>query len=401
MTGIDLNLKRHESHLSGQYRKRASHVFKQNRFVPGDGSSADEGVSPLRRSLPRPPQGSELFLSRSVSLDGLCSTHISGELARYRSLSSSATNEALSHGNPERRISQRPCLCQRNAGLEDSRLSSPVFDCHRPISVRKGRFWSRTQRNRLRLGFHYHRFVSLRISLGALSEDQGGGQTPHTPRSSRQHPHVHTDQRRQDARRQRLGRDSSGGRFLLRHGSGLSRLRAFVRSRPSLGFLRDQVQKQYGVSQILFSSGRKGDWSSIGSDDCADGFLFFQRLSGQDAKGQVFRRGAGQGSHLLDQHLSSAVSDDRPTLQMSLAGRTLFQMDQAASSDKTFLWNFRECRENSSVDRRLNLRAGCDYEEAIEPGGEPLHNFTDLERDRFRENAHFTGPGGRSLQNAR
>src|SRR3989338_645239 len=275
MTGIDLNLKRHESHLSGQYRKRASHVFKQNRFVPGDGSSADEGVSPLRRSLPRPPQGSELFLSRSVSLDGLCSTHISGELARYRSLSSSATNEALSHGNPERRISQRPCLCQRNTGLEDLRRFCPGFDWDRPISVRKGRFWSRTQRNRLRLGFHYHRFVSLRISLGALSDDQGGGQTPHTPRSSGQHPHVHTDQRWQDARRQCLGRNSSGGRLLLRHGSGVSRLRASVCSRPSFRFLRDPFQKQYGISQTLFSSGQKRNWSSIGSTVVRFNFLDF------------------------------------------------------------------------------------------------------------------------------
>ena len=86
---------------------------------------------------------------------------------------------------------------------------------------------------------------------------------------------------------------------------------------------------------------------------------------------------------------------------MPLAGGTVFQVDQAASPNQAILRHVRERREDANLDCHLGLRAGRDHEEAVESQGESLHNFTDFECDRFRENAHFTSLGEQSLQNSR
>ena len=137
------------------------------------------------------------------------------------------------------------------------------------------------------------------------------------------------------------------------------------------------------------------------SDDRAHRVLFRQGISGQNASGPLLRYGNRKGSDLLDQQLPVAVTHHRKTLQMPLAGGTLLQMDQAASSDHTLFRDFRECREDADMDCGVGVRAGRDHEEAPEPGPESLHNFTGLERDRFRENARFTSLGGGQLQTGR
>src|SRR6476619_3820635 len=72
----------------GQTRVRANHA-----------AFAADHVSPLRDALWRSAQGQELFLSRPIPLDGIRSTDLSRQFARYRSLPARATEQALSHGH--------------------------------------------------------------------------------------------------------------------------------------------------------------------------------------------------------------------------------------------------------------------------------------------------------------
>jgi len=67
----------------------------------------------------------------------------------------------------------------------------------------------------------------------------------------------------------------------------------------------------------------------------------------------------------------------------------VFSLDQAAPAHQGFLRHFRERREDSSLGGRLCLRAGGDCQKAPGAGPEPLQNFADSQRDRFRENSHF------------
>lgn len=83
---------------------------------------------------------------------------------------------------------------------------------------------------------------------------------------------------------------------------------------------------------------------------------------------------------------------------MSMAGGTLFQMDQTKFTDQEILWHLRECGQNPNLDRDINLCYRSDYEKEIEYRVITLHNFTNFECDHFRKNAHFKSAGNGSLQ---
>jgi hypothetical protein len=42
---------------------------------------------------------------------------------------------------------------------------------------------------------------------------------------------------------------------------------------------------------------------------------------------------------------------------MSVAGGIIFQVDQATSADQKFLWQFRKCGEDPSLDSGVGLRS--------------------------------------------
>lgn len=102
---------------------------------------------------------------------------------------------------------------------------------------------------------------------------------------------------------------------------------------------------------------------------------------------QVPRCRARQGLGIPDQQLRTACTDHRTTLPLSLAGRTILQMDQAASSDQAVLRHHRERSQNTDMDRYFRLRPGRHCEETAQNRGFSLHNSTDTEPDTFRKNS--------------
>ena len=70
-----------------------------------------------------------------------------------------------------------------------------------------------------------------------------------------------------------------------------------------------------------------------------------------------------------------------------LANRTVLPVDQTAFAHQGLLRNLGECRQITDPDRRLRLRADRHHQKAAAPGAEPLHNSTDPELDRVRENS--------------
>jgi hypothetical protein len=86
-----------------------------------------------------------------------------------------------------------------------------------------------------------------------------------------------------------------------------------------------------------------------------------------------------------DQQLLPAGHHDCRSLSLPLAGEIVFQMDQAASQNQGLLWHYRECSQNSDLDRHLGLCARGYREENLESGPKSLHNSTDSEPDPFRK----------------
>src|SRR5882724_12186206 len=99
----------------------------------------------------------------------------------------------------------------------------------------------------------------------------------------------------------------------------------------------------------------------------------------------------GEEIQVPDQQLHPAGTYYRPDLQVAVASRIVFPVDQNAPTDQGLLRHQRERGEDPNLDRRLRLRPGGNCSQAPRAGIESLPNSTDFERDALRENAHFTG----------
>src|ERR1039458_9821597 len=86
-------------------------------FVAAFGFPSDLPVSDLRRSLPRQSLHQRLFLLGSVPLPAVRSTHLSPQLAGYRSLSSRPAIQTLPYGFSRASFSQHAGARQRGSRL--------------------------------------------------------------------------------------------------------------------------------------------------------------------------------------------------------------------------------------------------------------------------------------------
>ena len=98
-------------------------------------------LSQMCPTLSRRTIREEIPLSRSVSGDGICSTHLSRRTPRYRSLPSCTTKQTLSYGNSNKGIQEYTGRCQRTTRLEDLRRLRPGTDQNCAASICKRRSW--------------------------------------------------------------------------------------------------------------------------------------------------------------------------------------------------------------------------------------------------------------------
>lgn len=231
---------------------------------------------------------------------------------------------------------------------------------------------------------------SFAFSVGQIPKTQGRRQTPHFDRSSRQHPFLYSDYRWKSPRRQCPRQSGPGTRIFLHSGSWLSRLQSSLPFASGPVLLCDSFQIESSIPKTLFSRDRQIHGSPLGPNRCPDNFLRRQVVSGKTSACPLLRSRKQQTLMLLDQQFFAASFDHCPTVQMPLAGGTVFQMDQTTSEDQSLLRYLRKCRENPSLDRRLSLHPGSHPEKAAWLRSRPLHNSTDFECDVIRENAHFT-----------
>lgn len=78
-------------------------------------------------------------------------------------------------------------------------------------------------------------------------------------------------------------------------------------------------------------------------------------LSGQVEPSKILRLRNQKNSGLSHKQLHFTAFDHLYALPISLAGRAIFQMDQAKSPNKNVLWHFGECRQDSNMDSGVGL----------------------------------------------
>src|SRR3989338_547550 len=133
MSVIDLKSPVRFSHSSS--KKGMTYEYRQNHFRPSDGASAASCVSQMCPTLRRRLQSKNIFMSRSVSGDGLCPVELPRKLARYRSLPPGHAQQTLSYGNPRRNFPQQLVSCQRDTRLAHLGRLCPGLDSYGPAPI--------------------------------------------------------------------------------------------------------------------------------------------------------------------------------------------------------------------------------------------------------------------------
>ena len=162
-------------------------------------------------------------------------------------------------------------------------------------------------------------------------------------------------------------------------------------------FLCYSRQVEHGCPSCLFGADGSKHRCDLRSDNCLGRLLLSAGLSRSSAPHLLQRSGIGQSAGISDQSVRFARIDYLRALQKPLASGTLFQMDQAASSNQTFLRYVRECGEDTDMDRCFGLCPRRHRQEASQPRRFALHFAIDFVGHPFREDAHPASLSGQRL----
>src|SRR5665213_1064580 len=366
------------------------HEYRPQRFRPGHVLVPNISLSAKRIALPWQSSHANIFLLRSISLYGLCTADLSRWLARYRNLFAHVRPETLSRRMPRNRFTQHIGRGQRTSRLAHLFRLGSGPDCQSSPLIRQGRFRRGTQEHGLRFRFDHDRSVHVHFPLGAFPQTQSRRQTSHPDRFARVDPLLHPNYRRKSPRCQYVGRSPHRSRSLLSDRPRLHRFPTPLHAGQALGFLRDSRQAQYGFPRFGIQTGRQNHGSAFRPIHSADRPTRVQGLSRRVAPHWLHRSHHAQALDFSHQQFRSSCTDDPKTLQVPLASRTLFQMDQAIPAHQSVLRHQRERGQDTNLDRHLGLRLDCDHQKRTRALAELGRNSASFEHLAFRENRAFS-----------
>ncbi len=342
-------------------------------------------------------QSKEFFMLGPIFLHGLCPVNIQGEFTGHRNLFADHEVEIAQRWITGRDSKKHLGQCQQQPRLENLRgLCSDINQKSEKV-IRGRKLWRRTQAGCLRVRRDNNRFMPFSISLGEISQGQGSSEVAHTSGFARQYTDDNYHNGRENSRCKHPGRAMLGATGDLYHGSGVSGLCPALFHSHYTGIFCNQGEKESRFQAIIFTTDKKGGRDKIRPNWDANKLLFKKTLSGKDSAYRLCRPGDSQTIDISDQQYETVGKSYRRSLQIALAGGTFLQMDKAAFTDQSFLWDDRERCKDANLDRNLNLCADRHYSEGTQFKAVTLHNSTDFKRGSFRENAHFTGVCGESL----
>ena len=169
---FDLNLHGTYGHSFPTFREGWDHECWQDCLRTVDGFHPHSRVLSLCGPLPGQLQSQPLFLLGSISVHGLCSTHLSRKPARYRNLPAGLGSSTLSRRHSRSRRPQHAGRRQRDSRLAHLRRLGTGVDSYRAGLVCQRRLRSGVAASRLRFGLHHHRSLSFALSLGSIPSQE-------------------------------------------------------------------------------------------------------------------------------------------------------------------------------------------------------------------------------------
>ena len=254
MSGVDLKLPIDFGRTSfTDSLKGSANVRRANSPLTTVRLPSQKTIRQMRSTVSGQPSNKDFFLSRSISLYGLCSDNLSPESSRYRKLSSSNAAEALSLRDTRECFTQHLGKCQRTSRLENLCRLCKSFDRQSSNTLCQRRLRHSTEPRGLCSGFNNHRFMSFTISMGNISQTQSCGQGTHAYGLKRLYTHVYPHYRRKSPRCQYSREFYTRTRLNLYIGSGLYWFSPPSYSNTIFGIFCHSDKNQFPISQTLFS----------------------------------------------------------------------------------------------------------------------------------------------------
>src|SRR6266516_2459907 len=317
---------------------------------------------------------------------------------RHRSLSRCPAAKALSLRLQWPRQTCHSGRCQRDSRLAHLSRLCPESDRDSTSPVYSFRVRRRTRCHCLRLRRHYHRSLSVALSLGQIQKAQGRDQTSHLAGDSQRYSRIYSYYRWGCSRGQSPRRAHARAWLIHRHGSWLPRLPTALPIANGAYLLCHSHQKQSAVSAALLPSARPHYRGPQRSNHYLDWSINVDTLSHRSASSALLRRRNRPANSAFNQQLFHPRRDRRGTLSLSLANRTLLQMDQTTSPHQKLFWHFRQQRQDPSLDCHHSLCVSSNRQETSGTQARSLHFVTDPESHSFRENSHFKLASAISVQ---
>ncbi len=390
MIGIDFNL----SLNLGQYTftdllKGLANAYRTDNFLTTIGFPSQKAIRQVRSTISRKLSGENFFLFRSVSLNGICSDNLSSESAGHRNMFAGDTAKAIPLQHTWESFTEHLGKCERTPGLENIRRLRKGFDKQSSNTLRQRRLWNSTEPRGLCSGFNHHRFMSDTVSMGKISQTQGRSKDTYTDGPERLYTNVYPHYRRKSTRckyPRQIG--FRAGRH-LHNGPRLPRLCSSLYFYPKPFNFYYKNQKQLRLSTSLLSQGRQKHRFAVRPDDQAQRLLRITVLSCCSSPNRLLRYRDQQKIHISNKQLHSASFDNCPALQMPLANRNLFQMDQAIPENQSLLrYQCQRCKD-PNLECHQHLRAGSDCQEGTENRTEFERNPANSQHCTFRESSYY------------
>ena len=384
---ITIDLKSHPflCQFSGKTLEGGTYVHRTTDLLADNGLHAAADFPPVRSQIPRRFQYKKVFLPRPILMHGFCSTHLPRKSSRYRSVPSLSKQKTLPYGHSWQCSQIYSCRSQRNPRLAYLCGISSTSYCNSQKTLQHRHLSWRFVGNCLRSGFNNNRPLPICISLGLFSQNEKCYQASHTTGFKRQYSHVYPYFRRQTSRCQCSRYPALGGWSFLHYGSRISGFQTTFCFQQNSYIFCNSSKNQYQIQTIVFSAGGQIHRPDLRSNNCANRPQKQKRVSRETPARQVQGPQHIENSCFSNKQFRVTFVNHCETIQKSLAGRTVFQMDQAASQNQKILRHICERSKNSDMDCRLSLCARGDYEKEITPPRKPLHNSTDFKCDYIRK----------------
>ena len=391
MVGIDFNLPLN----FGQYTftdllKGLANACWTNSFLTTDRLCSQKTIRQMCSQISRQPSNKNFFLLRPIPVYGVCSDNLSPEPSRHRNLSSSNAAKTLSLRYTGECFPNHAGEGKRKSRLENLRGLCTNPNKQSPNALRRRRLRHSTEPRGLCSGFNNHRFMSVTFSMGKISQTQSRSQGTHANGLKRLYTHSYPHYRWKSPRCQYSRRPDFRAWRHLHHGSRLPRLCSslYVHSKPFNVYYKSQ--KQFRLPPSLLSESRQDNRPSMRPNNKAQWLLCIAGLSCCSSSNRLLRHRDKQKIHISNEQLYSASLDNCSTLQVPVADRNFFQMDQTVSANQDVLWNQYQRRKDSNLDSHQHLRSCRNRQERTQNRTEFERNSANSQHCTFRESLYYT-----------